>query len=136
MNTLTAFVIALAFVSAVVELSRRKHLREKFAVLWLVIGVATIVLAGFPQLLEFASRLVGVQVPANLLFALSILLLMGVCLHLSLVLTKIEDQTRVLAEEVALLRFQVEAATPSPDHGADLVPPRADPDVAGQKGEI
>lgn len=109
MNTLTAFIVALGFVSAVIELSRRKHLREKFAVLWLVIGIAIIVLAGFPQLLEFASRVFGVQVPANLLFALSILLLMGVCLHLSLVLTKIEDQTRVLAEEVALLRYQVDS---------------------------
>lgn len=109
MNTVAALVVALIFVTAVVELLRRKHLREKFAVLWLIIGIATIVLAAFPQLLEFATRIVGVQVPANLLFALSIFLLMGVCLHLSLVLTKTEDQTRVLAEEVALLRFRLES---------------------------
>lgn len=107
MGTIPAFVVSLALVAIVIELLRRKHLREKFAVLWLIIGLATIVLAGFPQLLEFATRLVGVQIPANLLFTMSILLLMGVCLHLSLILTKVEDQTRTLAEEVALLRFQI-----------------------------
>ena len=106
MGTIPVFIVSLLFVVAVMELLRRKRLREKFAVLWLVIGLATIVLAGFPQLLEFASSSVGVEVPANLLFTMSILLLMGVCLHLSLTLTKVEDQTRVLAEEVALLRYQ------------------------------
>lgn len=106
MGTIPVFIVSLLFVAAVAELLRRKRLREKFAVLWLVIGLATIVLAGFPQLLEFASSSVGVKVPANLLFTMAIILLMGVCLHLSLTLTKVEDQTRVLAEEVALLRYQ------------------------------
>ncbi len=120
MSTIVAFCVALVFVVAVVELLRRKRLREKFAVLWLVVGLATLVLAGFPQLLEWASRSVGVQVPANLLFAMSTLLLMSVCLHLSLTLTNVEDQTRVLAEEVALLRFQVELGPVCDPQGSEV----------------
>lgn len=123
MGTIPVFILSVLFVAAVVELLRRKRLREKFAVLWLVIGLATIVLAGFPQLLEFASNTVGVEVPANLLFTMSILLLMGVCLHLSLTLTKVEDQTRVLAEEVALLRYQTHLlAHPSGALNQEAVP--------------
>ena len=51
----------------------------------------------------------GVQVPSNLLFAMSILMLLGVCLHLSWEISVVEDETRTLAEEVAILRTQVEA---------------------------
>ncbi len=46
--------------------------------------------------------------PANLLFAMSIVLLIGVCLHLSWELSMVEDETRILAEEVAILRVSLE----------------------------
>jgi hypothetical protein len=87
---------------------RRKVLREKYAALWLVVGLATLALAAFPQLLAAVASAVGVQVPSNLLFALSILLALGVCLHLSWEISVVEDETRVLAEESAILRADLE----------------------------
>jgi len=88
---------------------RRKKLREKYAVLWLVVGVATLVLAAFPHWLNIVAGFVGVQLPSNLLFIMSILMLLGVCLHLSWEISVVEDETRTLAEEVAILRSQLEA---------------------------
>lgn len=108
MTNLAAFVLALAIVVFVLEMLRRKKFREKYATLWLVVGALTVVLAAFPRLLNIASELVGVQLPSNLLFILSILLLLGVCLHLSWELSVLEDETRTLAEEVAILRTQIE----------------------------
>ncbi|CAM3256879.1 hypothetical protein PSET11_02163 [Arthrobacter ulcerisalmonis] len=109
MGNLAAFLLALAIVALVVELVRRKKLREKYAALWLIVGVATLVLAAFPMLLNIVAEFVGVQIPSNLLFAISILMLLGVCLHLSWEISVVEDETRTLAEEVAILRAQVEA---------------------------
>ncbi|WP_422933665.1 DUF2304 domain-containing protein [Sinomonas sp. P47F7] len=108
MATLSAFVLALVIVVVVVELLRRKKFREKYAALWLIVGLATLILAAFPQLLALVARTLGVQVPSNLLFALSILLALGVCLHLSWEISIVEDETRVLAEEAAILRAQLE----------------------------
>jgi len=109
MGNLAAFLLALAIVALVFEMLRRKKLREKYAALWLIVGVATLVLAAFPQLLNIVAALVGVQVPSNLLFAMSILMLLGVCLHLSWEISVVEDETRTLAEEVAILRTQIES---------------------------
>ena len=109
MGNVAAFLLALAIVALVVEMLRRKKLREKYAVLWLVVGVATLVLAAFPRLLNIVAEFVGVQLPSNLLFTMSILMLLGVCLHLSWEISVVEDETRTLAEEVAILRSQVEA---------------------------
>ncbi|BCW72058.1 DUF2304 domain-containing protein [Arthrobacter sp. NicSoilB8] len=109
MGNIAAFLLALAIVALVVEMLRRKKLREKYAVLWLVVGVATLVLAAFPRLLNIVAEYVGVQIPSNLLFAMSILMLLGVCLHLSWEISVVEDETRTLAEEVAILRTQLES---------------------------
>lgn len=108
MSNLAALLLALAIVGLVLEMLRRKKFREKYATLWLVVGALTVVLAAFPQMLNIAAELLGVQLPSNLLFILSILLLLGVCLHLSWELSVLEDETRTLAEEVAILRTQIE----------------------------
>lgn len=105
---LAAFILALVIVVLVVEMLRRKKLREKYAALWLVVGLATLFLAAFPQLLAQTARLLGVQVPSNLLFSMTILLALGVCLHLSWEISVVEDETRTLAEEAAILRTHIE----------------------------
>jgi len=111
MPNVAAFVLALAIVGLVVEMLRRKKLREKYAIWWLVVGIATLILAAFPQLLDVVARTVGIQLPSNLLFILSILMLLGVTLHLSWEISVVEDETRALAEEVAILRVQIENMT-------------------------
>ena len=108
MGYIAAFVLAFVIVAFVVEMLRRKKLREKYAALWLLVGVATLVLAAFPQLLSVVASAFGIQVPSNLLFTMSILLLLGVSLHLSWEISVVEEETRSLAEEVSILRVQVE----------------------------
>ncbi|MEW1820477.1 DUF2304 domain-containing protein [Arthrobacter sp. NPDC080031] len=118
MGNLAAFILSLAIVGVVVEMLRRKKLREKYAALWLVVGTGTLILAAFPNLLTIVTQFVGVQLPSNLLFIISILLLLGVCLHLSWEISVVEDETRTLAEEVAILRALVEQqATDNPANG-------------------
>lgn len=107
-STVAAFIFALVVMGIVLELVRRKIFREKYAALWLIIGASALVLAGWPGLLSDVSKLLGVQVASNLLFALCIILLLGVCLHLSWELSVVEDENRTLAEEVAILRSGME----------------------------
>lgn len=108
MGNWAAFFLALAIVGVVFEMLRMKKLREKYAALWLFVGIGTLILAAFPSLLTIVAERLGVQLPSNLLFIISILLLLGVCLHLSWELSVVEDETRTLAEEVAILRTMVE----------------------------
>lgn len=108
MSVAASLILSIVMVVVVLLLLRNGRLREKYAILWLVIGGLTIILGLFPRLLNWAASLVGVVVPSNLLFALSILLLVGVSLHVSRELTILEDETRILAEEVAILRASVE----------------------------
>jgi hypothetical protein len=107
------FGIALAVIIIVVVMTMllTRRLREKYAVLWLVIGLAVLVLGLFPQMLLGLTRALGVQLPANLLFAIAIVLLLGVALHLSWELSLAEEEIRRNAEEVAILRAQLDLLT-------------------------
>lgn len=134
MAVFAAFVLALLIVVVVFEMLRRKVLREKYAALWLVVGLATLVLAAFPQLLANVARTLGVQVPSNLLFALAILLALGVCLHLSWEISVVEDETRILAEEAAILRADLERLEAKLD--AEIAKKPASQDALGKTTDM
>lgn len=87
---------------------RNQKMKEKYAALWLVISAVIIVVAVFPGLLTALAAATGVVVPVNLLFLLAIIMLIGICLHLTLEASKLSDETRALAEEVAILRATIE----------------------------
>lgn len=107
--TIAGVCFALAVLTLIATLLLRRQLREKYATLWLLIGVAVLILALFPGLLFALSRVLGFEVPSNLLFVLSIVLLVGVALHLSWELSRAEEEIRRLAEESAIARAEIDA---------------------------
>ncbi|KQW07857.1 hypothetical protein ASC66_02495 [Leifsonia sp. Root4] len=100
---------ALLTLIVVIEMLRRRRLRERHAVWWLVAGVLALLIGIFPPVLEWAAGIVGVEVPTNLVFFVSVLILFLVCIQHSAELTDLEDKTRVLAEQSALQDLRIEA---------------------------
>ncbi|PVW06098.1 DUF2304 domain-containing protein [Microbacterium sp. Gd 4-13] len=117
--------LSLIILVIVIRLLILRRIREKYAVLWLILGAVVLVLGIFPGLLEAATVALGVQLPVNLLFATAIAVLLGVSLHLSWELSLSEDESRRLAEEVAILSARVDRLD------AGEVPPsrEEDPDL-------
>ncbi|WP_295843248.1 DUF2304 domain-containing protein [uncultured Microbacterium sp.] len=107
--TIAALGFGLFVLVLIVVFLMRRQLREKYATLWLVVGLAILVLGVFPGLLGWLAAFLGVAVPSNLLFALALALLVGVALHLSWELSRAEEEIRRVAEEVAILRTQVDS---------------------------
>lgn len=107
-----AQVVALAgglvILVAMFELLRRRQLREKYAVLWIVVSLAIAVLALFPRLIDVMAAPFHIADPPNLLLFLACAVLLLVVVQLSWEISRLEDRTRTLAEEVALLRRAVE----------------------------
>lgn len=111
MNPVTyAFGVVAAVLAllAIVELMRRGTLRERHAVWWFVGGLLALLIAIFPQTLSWAASLLGVTVPANLVFFVAIGLLFLVSLQYGAELTRIEAKMRALAERSAFLEHRIE----------------------------
>ena len=105
-NILAAFAALITFVF-VIDLLRRGVLREKYAVLWLFFSGAALLLAIFPAVLVWFTGMLGVAEPVNLLFFVTIVLLVLVSIQLSYELSRHEARIRRLAEEVALLQEEI-----------------------------
>ena len=87
------------------ELLRRRHLREKYAVLWFMVALGALTITIFPGLLDLAARAAGVDDPADLLFFAAMLVL---TLQHSFELGRLEERSRTLAEELGLLRLELD----------------------------
>ncbi|MBP1325262.1 hypothetical protein JOF28_000494 [Leucobacter exalbidus] len=100
-------VLALAMVIIILVLLSKRQLGEKYAVLWLLIGIGGLIVVAVPGLLDQLTRALHVQLPSNLLFGGAILLLVGVALHLSWELSRAEDEVRRLAEDSAINDLEI-----------------------------
>jgi hypothetical protein len=103
-------VIALAVVVSVLifELVRRKHLMERYAILWLVAGVTVLVLALWQGLLTTLSHAVGIYYPPSALFAVAFLFVLVMLVHFSTTVSRLSQQNTVLAQRLALLQQRLE----------------------------
>ena len=106
--TILAIVASIVTFVFVFLLLRRGVLREKYAVLWLLVSGVALVLALTPGALRWVSDTLGVQTPSNLLFFVTVVLLVLVSVQLSYELSRHEMRIRRLAEEVALLHRRLD----------------------------
>ncbi|AWB95905.1 DUF2304 domain-containing protein [Agromyces badenianii] len=110
-------IAALATFIVVIELLRRRRLRERHAIWWLLATALAVVAGIFPNVLVWLSKALGVMLPSNLVFFVSIAVLVMVCIQHSAELTDLESETRVLAERVALLELDLLSQREQPtDH--------------------
>jgi len=79
--------------------------------MWLAVAVVIAVFAIFPGLFNYMAHGVGVKNPPDLLGVLADLFLLTVCVRFSGEIGRLEDRSRVLAEEVALLRKDLDDRT-------------------------
>ena len=120
-----ATLCALVLLLIVFELVRRRRLLERYALLWMGVGLALVVLGLWGGLLTRLSDVLGVSSPPNALFAVGLGFLIILVLNFSVVISRLSDQTKVLAQRIALLEQRLhqqerrgaddEAAAPDPE---------------------
>ncbi len=99
------------------RLLRRRQMRGKYTMLWMLVGLAVLVLALAPSLIDRTSRALNIYYAPSTLFLVAIAFLLLVCVYFSWELSRLEERTRVLAEELAILRSEQERGDATAPHG-------------------
>ena len=97
-----AAILALAFMAMILELIRRDRLQERYSVVWFVAGLGMLVGAAFPGLLSVIADVMGVRDTTIALFSIVLLLLLGLALNFSVIMSRQAAQITRLAQERAI----------------------------------
>ena len=97
-------IASFSLVLVVLDLIRRRRLRERYALLWLATGIVLTALSAWREGLNTIAGWVGVRsYPPAVLFAVGFLFVLAVLLHYSTVISRLSDQNTILAQRLALL---------------------------------
>jgi hypothetical protein len=102
---LLASVGALVFV---LELVRRRRLKEEYSLLWLATAIVLIVLSVSRPLLDVLANVVGIFYPPSALFLVAMAFFLAILLHFSTVITRLTQENKDNAQQIAILRWQIE----------------------------
>src|SRR5215218_5001556 len=106
---LTIFVAAVLLVG-VIELVRRRRLLERYALVWLFSSTVLLGLAIWRGALDRIAEQIGVAYPPNAIFIVAFGFVLWMLLHFSVAVSRLSDQSKVLAQRLALLEERMERA--------------------------
>jgi hypothetical protein len=95
-----------ALLLVVLEMVRRKAFLERYALLWLLSALVMLALSIWAGALKSLADLIGIAYPPNALFLVAFGFVLLLLLHFSLAVSKLSDQTKILAQRLALVEHQ------------------------------
>jgi len=115
---IVAAVIAIFFMFLILDLIRRDRLQERYSVIWFVAGLGMLAGAAFPGLLELLADAMGVRNTNVALFSVVLLLLLGLALNFSVIMSRQAAQITRLAQERAIEKALAEKGTSGNGNGS------------------
>jgi hypothetical protein len=94
---------ALGLLFFVLELVRRRALMERYALLWLFASIVVLGFAVWDDALSLLARQIGIVSGPNALFLIAVGFILVLLLHFSAAMSRLTDQSKVLAQRQALL---------------------------------
>lgn len=104
---IVAFLISIPLLLLIIELVRRRKLREEYSWLWLLAGSVIFLLMMWFGLLKWITVLIGAVKPSSTIFFFAFLFLFFISLHFSMVISKLTERHKELAQKVALLEMEI-----------------------------
>jgi hypothetical protein len=105
---IVAIVVCLGLLGVVLELVRRRRLMERYALLWLACALVLLGLSIWRDALEIFARAVGVAYAPSAPFLVALGFILLLLLHFSLVISRLADQTKVLAQRLGLVQHELD----------------------------
>jgi hypothetical protein len=114
---IVAVILTAVMLGVVLELVRRRRVVERYALLWMTVALVLLVFAIWNQLLNLASDAIGIANPANALFIAAFAFAFLLLLHFSVITSRLSEETKILAQEVARLDAEARAARAAAANG-------------------
>ncbi len=99
--------VVILYFAVLIVLLKKKRLALKYSLLWIFCGVLFLIMAAFPGLLGFITSFVGIEVPANGLFAMSILFLILILMSITVIISETSARIKTLVQKISLMEKRI-----------------------------
>jgi hypothetical protein len=118
--TLFSICASAALLLYILEMVRRRKLREEYSILWLFGSLAILVLSLKQNWLISIAHAVGIAYPPSFLFLVGILFIILILIHFSIAISKLHQMNKKMAQEMALMKERTGGdGNIPPAHAAD-----------------
>lgn len=100
---------SLTLLLIVLNMVRRRHVREQYSLLWIAAAIVLLLSAVFIRAVDRLSFAVGVFYPPAFLLMIAVLLLVVLQIHFSVVISTLREQNKTLTQELGILESEVRA---------------------------
>ncbi|MCX7781264.1 MAG: DUF2304 domain-containing protein [Negativicutes bacterium] len=105
---LLGIAFSLTILLSVFFLVRERMLKEKYSLVWLLIGLFTLVMSAFENLMDSFSELIGVSYPPSAFFAILIACAYLLLLNMSVSISGLKAHNKALTQELGLTKLRLE----------------------------
>ncbi len=102
-----AIIVSVALLLFILELVRRRKIKEEYSWLWILAGVLMVLLVVWPGLLLFLTHLTGAESPANTIFLFGFIFLLFINIDYSVRISAYKEQIKKLAQRIGILSKEV-----------------------------
>lgn len=105
---LISFIASLGLLAVVLELVRRKSIKERFALLWIFASLAMIIFSLWEDFLEIIATMVGIYYAPAVILPMIIFFVVVLFLYFSVIVTQQSDKIKTLAQKTAILEQRID----------------------------
>jgi len=102
--TILSVLVSAALLLYILEMVRRRRLREEYSILWLAGGVILLIFSLKKGWLDWASDAVGIYYPPSFLFLIGMFFILLILIHFSITISKLYQMNKKMAQEIAHLK--------------------------------
>ncbi len=105
---LLGIIFSFIILAAVFALVRERHLKEKYALVWFLIGFFILVMSVFEDLMDRFGDFIGVYYAPSAFFGLLIACAYLLLLNMSVSISHLKAHNKALTQELGLARLRLE----------------------------
>ncbi len=103
-----ALILSVVLLLVIIDLVRKRKLREEYSWLWIMTGAAIFVVATWQSLLVRVTELIGAKIIVSTLFFGALMFLTVISIHFSTKVSQLHEQVKELAQRTALITEELE----------------------------
>lgn len=105
---LALIIVLLIYIFSILKAVKKKNMRIGYLIFWSIIGIILIVALCIPGLVENVSKMIGFEMPINMIFSAAIFVILYLIFNLTTLISREQRKNVLLIQEISMLKARID----------------------------